>query len=87
MIQSKATITSKGQLTVPSGIRRALGLAPGDRLVFELREGGAFVRKAASVSSLRGTVPPLPIDWKEARRRAWRSRGGRREPSSATRTS
>jgi AbrB family looped-hinge helix DNA binding protein len=32
-----AKITSKGQITVPNEVRRALGVVPGDRLVFEER--------------------------------------------------
>lgn len=35
-----AKITSKGQITVPWQVRRALGVGPGDRLVFEERPGG-----------------------------------------------
>ncbi len=34
-----AKITSKGQITVPHQVRRALGVGPGDRLVFEERAG------------------------------------------------
>ena len=34
-MQRQARITSKGQITVPLDIRRALGVGPGDRLVFE----------------------------------------------------
>ncbi len=30
-----AKITSKGQITVPRDVRRALGVRPGDRLLFE----------------------------------------------------
>ncbi len=37
----KATLTSKGQLTVPKEVRERLGLRVGDRLVFELLEGGS----------------------------------------------
>jgi AbrB family looped-hinge helix DNA binding protein len=33
-----ARITSKGQITVPHEIRRALGVLPGDKLLFE-RDG------------------------------------------------
>ena len=35
-----ATLTSKGQITVPKPIRDALGVHAGDRLRFELRDDG-----------------------------------------------
>jgi len=41
-LKRKARITSKGQITVPHEIRRALGLRPGDSLIFE--QDGAAVR-------------------------------------------
>ena len=31
---SEATITSKGQVTIPAEIRKALGLSAGERVVF-----------------------------------------------------
>lgn len=37
-----AKVTSKGQITVPKGVRIKLGLVPGDELEF-LEEGGRFV--------------------------------------------
>jgi AbrB family looped-hinge helix DNA binding protein len=36
---TSAKLTSKGQITVPSEVRRALGIRAGDRLAFEEREG------------------------------------------------
>jgi AbrB family looped-hinge helix DNA binding protein len=41
MMTQQAKITSKGQITVPLRVRRALGVKPGDRIVFDL--GGAEV--------------------------------------------
>ena len=35
VVQKKARITSKGQITVPRSIRRLLGVKSGDSLVFE----------------------------------------------------
>jgi AbrB family looped-hinge helix DNA binding protein len=35
-----ATLTSKGQITIPAEVREALGLARGDRVVFERTERG-----------------------------------------------
>jgi AbrB family looped-hinge helix DNA binding protein len=34
-LKKQARITSKGQITVPHEIRRALGVRPGDKLLFE----------------------------------------------------
>lgn len=34
-MQKQAKLTSKGQITVPREVRRALGVRAGDRLVFE----------------------------------------------------
>lgn len=45
------TISSKGQVTVPRRLRDELGLTPGTKLEFELRDGGELVcRKAAQQS-------------------------------------
>ena len=40
----QARITSKGQVTVPHEIRRALGVRPGDKLIFEKDGAGCRVR-------------------------------------------
>jgi antitoxin PrlF len=42
IMKKVARITSKGQITVPHEIRRALGVLPGDKLLFE--RDGASVR-------------------------------------------
>jgi antitoxin PrlF len=34
-MKAQAKITSKGQITIPRDVRRALGVRPGDKLVFE----------------------------------------------------
>ncbi|HEX4079274.1 MAG TPA: AbrB/MazE/SpoVT family DNA-binding domain-containing protein [Rhizomicrobium sp.] len=39
-------LTSKGQATIPAPVRRALRLAAGDSVAFELTEGRAILRKA-----------------------------------------
>jgi AbrB family looped-hinge helix DNA binding protein len=38
----EATVTSKGQITVPSALRHALGVAAGDRLRFVRAEDGSI---------------------------------------------
>ena len=51
-----ATLTSKGQITVPQAVRQALGLQAGDKLDFVSDEAGGFkvlaLRK--DVKALRG---------------------------------
>ena len=43
-MKKQARITSKGQITVPHEIRRAMGIRPGDELQFEKDEAGVHVR-------------------------------------------
>ncbi len=54
-----ATLTSKGQITVPSAIRKQLKLQPGDRLDFVLREDGHIevIPVRSSLAALKGAVP------------------------------
>ena len=56
----KSQISSKGQITVPVAVRRALGLDPGSPVRFDLVEAGALLRKGAPgahpVDTVYGTV-------------------------------
>lgn len=49
-MRKEARLTSKGQVTIPRDIRRALGVQTGDRLVFESDRRGVRVRPAEKVS-------------------------------------
>jgi antitoxin PrlF len=63
-----ATMTSKGQITLPKFLRTELDLHAGDRLDFILRDGGVLemVPMKQPVSRLRGMLPkptkPVTID-------------------------
>lgn len=46
-MRAKATITSKGQITLPVGIRRQMGLREGDILEFTLESGVTTVQRFA----------------------------------------
>ena len=46
-----AKITSKGQITIPIGIRKALGLKDGDKVVF-IQQGGKVVMENSSLVAL-----------------------------------
>ena len=50
-MQKQATITSKGQITVPREVRRALGVRTGDKLLFESDGKGVRVRPVRSKSA------------------------------------
>lgn len=62
---STATLTSKGQITIPAVVRDALGVEAGDRVEFVQVEPGHFELVAAtqSVTALKGLVrkPASPV--------------------------
>jgi len=62
---STATITSKGQITIPAVVRAALGVEAGDRIEFVQVELGRFelVASTQPVSALKGLVrkPASPV--------------------------
>jgi antitoxin PrlF len=76
-----ATLTSKGQITIPLDVRRKLGLDAGDRVEFVELAPGEFALKAATedVRSLKGMIrkPVLPVSI-DAMNVAIRRRGGGR---------
>ena len=77
---STATMTSKGQITIPADVRRRLGLEAGDLVEFVEADGGYAIRPAnGDVRALKGLLrtpaKPVTIDEMNATIRA---RGGRR---------
>ena len=56
---SVATVTSKGQTTIPKDIRKHLGLHTGDKLRFLVETDGRVVILPAtlSVRDLKGSLP------------------------------
>lgn len=72
---SRATLTSKGQLTVPKDVRDQLGLKSGDRVVFELEDDSVRLRveRRKSLNELMGSLPATrKYPGKEAERNAAR---------------
>lgn len=57
---SEATVTSKGQITIPADVRKALGLTTGERVVFtHLEDGTTLMRsKTRSILDLKGLLKP-----------------------------
>ena len=56
-----ATLTSKGQVTIPVQVRTALGLDTGDKIDFVEIENGQYAIKprTASIRDLEGCIPKL----------------------------
>jgi antitoxin PrlF len=67
-----ATLTSKGQITIPASVRNALGVDTGDRVEFVQIEKGRFELVAAtlSVKQLKGMIrkPAKPVSIDEMNR-------------------
>lgn len=62
---SMATVTSKGQITIPVEVRRSLGLETGSRIEFILTDAGIYqlVPVTGTLRSLKGSIPrpPSPV--------------------------
>ncbi|HEX9766158.1 MAG TPA: AbrB/MazE/SpoVT family DNA-binding domain-containing protein [Nitriliruptorales bacterium] len=76
-----ATITAKGQVTIPKQVRDELGLHEGDRVLFRVIDGRAVLARTAHLLDLAGAVP-VPADardlsWAQIRDRAQRSQAAR----------
>ena len=69
MITTDATLTSKGQTTIPKEIRDGLGMKPGDRMTFTLMSDATVVMRVKNkrISDLAGTLykkgrKPVPVE-------------------------
>jgi AbrB family looped-hinge helix DNA binding protein len=77
-----ATVTSKGQITLPKAVRVELGLESGDRVYFRVHKGKAVLAKVPDFLSLAGSVPVPPgkrgLSGDEVSRAAWGRRSSKR---------
>ncbi len=72
MREISATMTSKGQVTVPREVRALLRLESGDKLTFAIAEDGSICLRRPrfpTVDSLVGAAGSLdrPLSWDEMR--------------------
>lgn len=79
MNKPASPITETGQITVPSEIRRHLGLATGDLVAFLIGEDGSVRLQPIgypTMASLRGAAGslPKPLTWDEMREIAYEDR-------------
>jgi AbrB family looped-hinge helix DNA binding protein len=76
-----AKVTSKGQVTLPKAVRDALGVAPGDRLLFRVVDGHALVARTPDLLELAGSISVPPdvrgLSWEEIMERMRRARAER----------
>ena len=64
-MKTTATLTSKGQITIPQIVRRILGLQTGDALEFDVQRGKVSLRPARPKGVSDGILKAyLPKDWK-----------------------
>lgn len=60
-MKKRARVTSKGQITVPNEVRRAMGIRAGDSLLFEQKSSGFLVtalRSRSPFEKFRGIGTP-----------------------------
>jgi antitoxin PrlF len=69
-----ATVTSKGQITLPKAVREALGLRPGSQVEFEIEGHRVTLRRQIPQQAfdrwegfLRGKIPPTDVLMEELR--------------------
>jgi antitoxin PrlF len=71
-----ATVTSKGQVTLPKTVRDALQLRAGDRVWFRVHQDRAVLAKVPDFLDLAGSVPVPPgkrgASWTRIRAETWR---------------
>ncbi|SAI20784.1 transcriptional regulator%2C AbrB family [Bordetella ansorpii] len=63
---ASATVTSKGQITIPAEVRQQLGLSSGDRVEFVLNEASGryeVIPATYAVTALKGIIrkPARPV--------------------------
>ncbi|HET7771443.1 MAG TPA: AbrB/MazE/SpoVT family DNA-binding domain-containing protein [Chloroflexota bacterium] len=84
-----ATVTSKGQITLPKSVRDELGVITGDQVVFVMEGKGVSLHAVprGSLSALRGVAkgrrayPGRPAERNAARDEAARNAAGGRRPT------
>ena len=56
-MDTRAKLTSKGQVTIPKSVRDALDLHEGDEVLFRVEASRALLAKSPDLLALAGSVP------------------------------
>ena len=66
ILPMEATLSSKGQATIPKAVRERLHLKPGDRFKFFFHPDGVIILPKIPTSRLKGIIPkpakPVSLD-------------------------
>jgi AbrB family looped-hinge helix DNA binding protein len=80
-MDAAARVTSKGQITVPKSVRKALGIETGDEVVFRVEGDRAVLARTEHLLELAGSiqVPAAKrnVAWDEVLRRTRTTRSAR----------
>lgn len=79
------TVTSKGQVTIPGRVRRALGITAGSKVEFALEKGGARMKLVKEHAVTRIEDGPAVLNYSGPRIPLVRLHGGVAMRSSAKR--
>jgi AbrB family looped-hinge helix DNA binding protein len=80
MQEITASVTERGQVTIPAAVRRLLGLKQRDKVVFAVQDGIVVLKKPRfTIETAYGSVKPLrtPEDWDARIREAKDARADR----------
>ncbi len=67
---SLATVSSKGQITLPAKVRQELGIRSRDKVQFFIRGDEIVIKPLRSFRQLRGSLSPRKGDQRKAMRDA-----------------
>ena len=71
MREITASVTERGQVTIPAEVRKALGIKARDKVSFVIDDGTVVLKKPRfTLETLAGSIPALdpPRDWEEVER-------------------
>ena len=81
-VDVSARISSKGQVTIPAAVRRALALQEGDQVIFRVEGDRAVIARSEDLLALAGSVavpaPKRGTPWTDILRETHRARAAAR---------